>query len=269
MLLEPDYTEYKAKKARFGELEPLVDKIHELSSNKKQIETTIKSEKEHLEKKISDLKIEVTEEEGAISEKKEETSKIPELLKTEQELTREIEALPALAELLISLHQEVASLKQEVKGKKDRSKELNLELDELRKIGIGAPCPKCKQQLTQHHYAKVEQDYLATLEELTNSGKELDGKIEDTKTKITESLAREKTLKSQEQKLTKLRENLSALKQQEKTLKGLEEALSKKKSTIEENVKILAAEEFCKQEKEQLAKTISALEELDPAKNRI
>jgi exonuclease SbcC len=266
VILEPNYNEFKTKKVRFGELEPLVDKIHELNSTKKQIETTIRSEKEHLEKKISDLQGEVNEEAQGISEKREETSKIPELLKTEKELTREIEALPALAELLTALNREVATLKQEVKGKRDRSKELNSELEELRKIGIGAPCPKCKQQLTQHHYVKVEQDYLATLEELKNSATELDVKIEDTKTKITENSTEEKTLKSQEQELTKLREALSALKQQEKTLKGLEEAIGKKRNTLEENVKKLASEEFCKHEKEQLAKTLSAIEELNPTK---
>ena len=143
-------------------------------------------------------------------------------------------------------------------------RELKDELAELRKIGIGAPCPKCKQELTQAHYSKVEQDYLNEIENLEGKVSELSSKAEEIDAKIVDNSAKEKTLKDAERKLNKLRPDLAKLKQQEETLKEDEESFRKKQGVLEENQKLLSQEDFAQNERKQLAETLVTLEELSP-----
>ncbi len=260
------YKEYTSKKTRLDELEPLIQEIQELSSKKSQLETAIKKEKMHLEKRVSETQAEVSEEAERISKQKEATAKIPKLLETEQQLSKEIEELPALSELLISLNQEQATLKQDVKSKKERSKDLNKELDELRKIGIGAPCPKCKQELTQHHYSKVEQDYLKALSDLKDRIGELNGKVEEINIKTIEASKKEKALKEQEQNLNNLKQELAKLKQHDKTIKEQEEALDNKRRLLEESLNLLNAELFGQDERGRFTEIVGKLEKLEPTK---
>ena len=102
---------------------------------------------------------------------------------TETRLSKEVEELSAVSDLLASLSQENSATKQDVKNKRERVRELKDELAELRKIGIGAPCPKCKQELTQAHYSKVEQDYLNEIENLEGKVTDLSSKAEEIDTK--------------------------------------------------------------------------------------
>jgi DNA repair protein SbcC/Rad50 len=264
--LVPTYEEYKSKKAQLDKLEPSIQEIQELTTKKSQLEIAIKSEKKHLEKRVSETQKEVSEETERISKQKEATAKIPELMETEKLLSKEVEELPTISELLSSLYQEHATMKQDVKSKKERSKDLNAELDELRKIGIGAPCPKCKQELTKHHYSKVEQDYLTVLSDLKDQIAELNGKIEVTNAKTIETSKKEKALKGQEQQLNSLKQELAKLKQQEKAVKEQEEVLTNKQRLLEESLNLLNSELFGQDEKERLSKIVGELENLDPVK---
>jgi exonuclease SbcC len=260
----PTHEEYESKKARLDELEPSIFEIQELTNKKSQLTTAIEKEKTHLEKAISELQSTLTVEKEKICKQKIATLKIPELSKTETRLSEEVEELPTVSDLLASLSQENSATKQDVKNKRERVKELKDELAELRKIGIGAPCPKCKQELTQAHYSKVEQNYLNEIENLEKKITDLSSKTKENDAKIVENSAKEKALKDVEKKLNKLRPELAKLKQQEERLKEDEENFDKKQEMLEKNKKLLSQEDYAKNERKQLAETLAKLEELSP-----
>ena len=263
----PMHEEYEAKKAKLDQLEPSIIEIQELTNKKSQQTTAIEREKTHLEKAIRELESTLTAEKEKICKQKIATLKIPEMSETETRLSKEVEELPTVSDLLASLSQENSATKQDVKNKRERVRELKDELAELRKIGIGAPCPKCKQELTQAHYSKVEQDYLNEIENLEGKVTDLSSKAEEIDAEIVDNSAKEKTLKDAEKKLNKLRPELAKLKQQEETLKEDEENFGKKQGVLEENQKSLSQEDYAQNERNQLAETLAKLEELSPVQN--
>lgn len=261
----PMHEEYEAKKATLDQLEPSINKIQELTNKKSQLTTAIEKEKTHLEKAIREMQSELNTEKEKLGKQKIATLRIPELSESETRLAKEVEELPTVSDLLASLNQENSAAKQDVKNKRERMRELKDELAELRKIGIGAPCPKCKQELTQAHYSKVERDYLHEIENLEKKIATLSSKTEENDAKIVENSAREKTLKEAEKKLNKLRPELAKLKQQEETRKEAEDSFGKKQELLEENKKLLSQEDYAQNERSQLAQTLVKLEELSPA----
>src|SRR5208283_1510594 len=263
----PMHEEYEAKKAKLDQLEPSIIEIQELTNKKSQLTTAIEREKTHLEKAIRELQSTLTAEKEKICKQKIATLKIPELSEAEARLSKEVEELPTVSDLLASLSQENSATKQDVKNKRERVRELKDELAELRQIGIGAPCPKCKPELTQAHYSKVEQDYLNEIENLEGKVTELSSKAEEIDAEIVDNSAKEKTLKDAEKKLNKLRPELAKLKQQEETLKEDEENFGKKQGLLEENQKSLSQEDYAQNERKQLAETLAKLEELSPVQN--
>jgi exonuclease SbcC len=138
-------------------------------------------------------------------------------------------------------------------------------LDELRKIGIGAPCQKCKQQLTQTHYSKVERDYFSEMENLQKKLEEISKKVLETNSRILENSAKEKDLKKKEKKLNDLRQQLAKLHQQDERTREDEEKLSKKQQLLEEKNRQLEQESYGQEERDQLAQATNKLEELKPA----
>jgi len=264
--LSPVYDEYKTKRARISQLEPSIQKIQNLENRKSRLQTAIEKEKTHLEKRIIEIRKEVTKEGEKIAKQKEATAKVPQLLQKEIELSKEVEELPKLAELSTFLNKEHAALAQDAKSKKTRAQELTTELDELRKIGIGAPCPKCKQQLTQLHYAKVEQDYLQEIGKFKETAKDLENKAEKIDLKINETSNEHASLTEQNKVLNKLRQEIAKLNQQDETIKDSEEALNEKRRTLAEHEDLLSKESFAQIERDQLKQTEGELEQLDPDK---
>jgi len=262
--LSPLHQEYQSKKARFEALEPSIDQITKLTNKKGQLITAIEKEKTHLETSIQDLQAELNAERESIEEEKASILKIHELSEAEARLAKELEELPSITELLLSLRQECSAAKQDTKNEKDRVKELKAELNDLRKIGIGAPCPKCKQKLTQEHYSKVEQDYLDQINSHEQKIADLSVKMSEMDAKIVENSAKESALKTTEKKLNRMREEIAGLRQKEKTVKQDEEKFGKKQELLEEKQKSLSKEAYAIKEREQLAQAIAMLEELAP-----
>src|SRR5208282_4097682 len=116
----------------------------------------------------------------------------------ETELQRESERLPSVSECTVSLKEKQAAVTQEIKSKQERLDALKTEFADLKKIGIGAPCPKCKQELTTQHYQKVQQDYAKELSELEGKIAELTTKNSGLKSEILETSQIERTLKAKD-----------------------------------------------------------------------
>lgn len=262
--LSPMHEEYITKKEKMNQLEPAIEEIQDLNNKKGQFIAAIKKEKTNIEKTIIDLQNELDVEKLRISKLKIATSKIPEQLETETQLSKEVEMLEPLSNLIATLKQENSAIKQDIMNKNERLNELKGELEELRKIGIGAPCPKCKQELTQKHYIKVEQNSLKEIEDLQKSSSALTTKITETDACIMENLTKEKKLKEIEKILHKIRPELAKLRQQEETLKEDEEKFNKKRELLEENKELITQDTFARSERELLSQAMVKLEKLKP-----
>ena len=262
--LSPLHEEYLAVKAKVDKLDPRIGEIQELASKKSQLLIAIEKEKNHLENAIQELQGELETDRKAIRKEKSVVSKIAELVETEKCLIKKTDELPSVSEMLISLRQDCSAAKQDTKNEKDLVKELKDELKDLKKIGIGAPCPKCKQKLTMEHYAKVEQDYLDKINGHEQKISGLSSRIEVIDAKIKESVVNENVIKASEKELNKLREEIAKLRQKEETLKQDEEKIDRKVQLLQESQKLLSQEAYAKKEREQLFQTITKLDKFAP-----
>lgn len=262
--LSPLHEEYLAVKAKVDQLDPRIEEIQELANKKSQLLIAIEKEKTHLENAIKELQGELETDREAIRKEKSVVSEIVELAETEKRLIKETDELPSVSEMLTALRQECSAARQDTKNEKDLAKELKDELRDLKKIGIGAPCPKCKQKLTMEHYSKVEQDYLDKIHEHEQKISDLSLRIEVIDAKIKENVTRESVIKASEKELNKLREEMAKLKQKEETLKQNEERIDRKLRLLEESQKLLNQEAYAKKEREQLLQAITKLDELAP-----
>ena len=262
--LGPLHEEYIAVKAKVDQLDPKIGEIQQLASKKSQLLIAIEKEKNHLENAIQELQSELETDRESLRKEKSVVSEIAELVETEKCLIRETDELPSVSEMLISLRQECSAAKQDTKNEKDLVKELKDELRDLKKIGIGAPCPKCKQELTMEHYSKVEQDYLNKINGYEQKISDLSSRIEVIDAKIKESVAKENVIKASEKELNKLREEIAKLRQKEETLKQDEEKIDRKVRHLQESQKLLSQEAYAKKEREQFLQTITKLDEFAP-----
>jgi exonuclease SbcC len=262
--ITPLYEEYTSKNSMLEQLEPTITENQELNSKMNSLLTAIEKEKQHLSKQITDSDQENAQEGARINKEKAKIQKIPELEKEEATLTNDIQSLDELSNLLITLNQENSAAKQNKQNKEERSKELKNELIELRKIGIGAPCPKCKQELTQTHFRKVEQDYLKEIADLENSVSTLLQEVVKRDSEISDISFREKTAKKADKRLSLVKQELAKLKQQEERTTEDEERLAQKWKIVENNKVILQKELFGLKEREQLSGILSRLSKLQP-----
>lgn len=262
--IAPLYEEYTSKNSKLEQLEPIITENQELNSKKNSLLTAIDKEKQHVSKQITDSEQENTQERARINKEKAKIQKIPELEKEEATLTSDIQSLDELSNLLITLNQENSAAKQNKQNKEERSKELRNELIELRKIGIGAPCPKCKQELTQTHFKKVEQDYLKEIADIEKSVSTLVEEVTKRDSEISEISLREKAAKKADKRLSIVKQELAKLKQQEERITEDEEKLAQKSKILENNKVVLTKELFGSKEREQLSEILSKLSKLQP-----
>lgn len=260
----PLYEEYISKSFKLEQLEPIVTENQELNRKKSSFLTAIDKEKQHLSKQIADSEQENVQERARIDKEKAKIQKIPVLEKEETTLTIDIQSLDELSNLIIVLNQENSAAKQNIQNKEERSKELKNELIELRKIGIGAPCPKCKQELTQTHFRKVEQDYLKEIADIEKSVSTLVQETIKRGSEISDISLREKTAKKADKRLSVVKQELAKLKQQEERVIEDEENLAQKSKKAENNKEILQKELFALKEREQLSEILSKLSKLEP-----
>ena len=263
--ITPLYNEYESKNSKLDELEPSVQENQKLINRKDLLTSTIQnaknkiiSENETLTKDLDAINKKIRKQESA-------TTKINDLVKLQDELTNEMTNAPKYSETLLTLNQQHSTLVQDSKNKQERLSTLDKELEDLRSIGVGAPCPKCKQQLTPQHYGRVEQDYLQEIEELNSKIADNKVKATELKNQISEASEKEKALKETERRLNETKQSLAKLGEAKETLESYRKDFAEKQALYDANQRLLAENNYVLSEKQQLAQTISNLERLEPA----
>jgi exonuclease SbcC len=262
--VEPQYKEYSSKKTRLEEIEPSVDKYQRLIGEKEKLSEVIEKEAQHLKDEIRKVQKELDDLLKKIFNQKPATLEIPKLEKTEGEIVKEVSELQSISKRLVSLVQIQSRLQQDIRNKQEDSGQLEVEWDELKKIGIGAPCPKCKQKLTERHYDKVEQGYKSQLETLANKIEELSKKEMELGKQTSELTVKESELQGRKDQLGEIRQKLAALKKQEESIAEKENEYRQKEELVDKVRKSLAEGSYSQGEREKLAQTVVELEGLAP-----
>jgi DNA repair protein SbcC/Rad50 len=262
--LRPQYEELIADKKRLNQLETPITEAQKLTRRVGELSKVILNEKNHIEKEINKLQTSINTLKDKICDQKNATLKISPLEQNENELTAELENLQPISEKLQSLKQEQSRLQQDIKNRKERSDQLRLEFNDLKRIGIGAQCPKCKQELTQNHYEDVEKGYENELKDLAIKIDEAGHTGTDISLEIFELSLKEKALKQKQVDLSEIREELATLRQQEKAVLEKETELNQNTEQLNKNRNSLTDESYAKEEREELAKAKTELENLAP-----
>jgi exonuclease SbcC len=265
--ITPLYNEYELKNSKLDELEPNIQENQTLSNRKELLANSIQnakskivSENESYAKDMDAISKKIKKQESA-------TAKIAELVRLQEKLSTEIGNAPKYSEILLTLNQQHSSLVQDSKNKQERVDTLDVELKDLRGIGIGAPCPKCKQQLTPQHYGKVEQEYIKEIEELTSKIKSNKEGASAIKSQITDASDKESALKETEKKLNETNQALAKLGEAKEALEGYQKDYSEKQALLNTNQKKLAENDYALVERQQLEQVIVQLKKLVPIVN--
>ena len=267
--LTPKYEEYKVRKSELKQLKKTAESYAKLSAGRAKLEGEIAKEENLLRKSTKELERDVKKLEDDLNKGlqrlKKERHKLVEQrrllvkqIKRRKEVEKEIENI---SKMLAKTRAGIDSTRSEL----DKSRR---EWLGIKNIGIGAPCPVCKQPLTKQHYRKVKADYQTKLEKL--------------KTRVTILLKAEKmlhlklkhlerTLKSlrkKERSLQKIEQKLAASKQKMRALKKNQTGLLRMKSELRRKQKNLDEGVFALKERRKLLQVYKRLAELEPKYER-
>lgn len=274
--IEPQYKELLSCRDKIEKLESSIAKIQELMTEKTNLQTDITNEKKSLEKQIELLQKNSEKIKKWLTKNNPETLEIPELEKEEKKLQKEVNSLPSISEKLTSLKQEQSGSTELMKLTIENLIQLNAELSDLKEIGIGAPCPKCKQKLTQKHYEKVQKDYSLQVESLENKNVILTKKLEKLKEEIEITSAKKKTLESLNIEIGKIKQKIAVLNKQKDAVKEKEIEYLENEHSLVALEKQLTEDNYSESERERLLEVDRLLKgmlhfqtEFDELKKRI
>jgi exonuclease SbcC len=161
--LRPDHDEYTLKRRRLLELESCSEEKVELVNKIQKIKGRIEVERRVLEKEIADL-------ERAVGGAKEASDKIEAiegrliaLRRRREELSAGLSSLEQAEEELKGQERKAAQLEADKKARDRDIARTEEEWTKIERIGVGAPCPLCRQTLTEVHLRDVHAEYSTRL----------------------------------------------------------------------------------------------------------
>ncbi|MHA1916869.1 MAG: AAA family ATPase [Candidatus Ranarchaeia archaeon] len=264
--LKLKYQQLTKNKKRLRILQPEIKKFENLEKRKNKLETKIETDKEYLQKELEKTKDELKDLKTIIAETEKGLKQIPILKNTEKLLQNQIQKLEKTQTKIDVYTKEISKKEEEIKNKKHILGENNKELRELEEIGIGAPCPKCKQKLTQKHHDTVIEDYQNKITKTVQEIQQLNTKLKQAMNEKTNLENETQKLPENRENLTKIKEEIAALNQQEKTLKKEQKELGITKNKIIQLTEKLKTNNFSIKQKEQLQELIPDFNKLKKKK---
>ena len=265
--MTPLYEELLSSKEKLDKIEPSIKELQELSTEKVELQKDIENEKRNIQKQIKSIRKNLEKTTEWLSKNKPETLEIPKLENEESILLKKVENLHSISERLDNLKQEKSAVTQDIKGKKEQQIQLRDELDDLKEIGIGASCPKCKQELTQKHYEKVQQDYVNKIKELEGKISELTEKKAEFEKEIGGMTKKKKALEELADKLGEIQKELAGLRKQKAVVKEEETEYEENELLFNGLEKQLTEEKYAETERRRMLEVEGLLEELLPIQN--
>ncbi|MCP8310518.1 MAG: SMC family ATPase [Candidatus Methylarchaceae archaeon HK01M] len=264
--LRPVYKDYLKKKTKQKALDKSVERYRKLEKRKAGLDESIRQEEKHLEKKIKDLHNDIKSLKESIAKRVKKLGNIVDMEQEEVRLTKEIKPLDGLLKEITKLIETISENKGHIKTKQTELSKKKRELEDIKKIGVGALCPRCKQELTPEHYNVVEGRYDEELAEIMKTIKSL---IKTVKSLRKEKVKLEKDkgiLETKRDKLVKLGKNLAELKERASAVDIDRKKLDDIQKELDSCVIILEEQGFAKKKRKELGKVMKSLERLKNAK---
>jgi exonuclease SbcC len=165
--IRPEHEEYLKLRERLLELQPAAEDQNELTKEEGRLKGRIEVERRVIEKEATALEDEASNLKGLTEGTSAADVKLRSLQERKGELEAQAEALQGVEASLKEAERELTTLEAERASLEKEIRKAEDEWAKIELIGVGAPCPLCKEKLTQEHYEEVRADYssrLSTLE---------------------------------------------------------------------------------------------------------
>jgi exonuclease SbcC len=267
--LAPKYEEYMARKSELKQLKKTAESYARLSAERAKLEGVITKEEKLLRKSTSELERDVKNLEDDLNKNlqrfKKERHKLEERRKR---LVKQIKRRREVEKEIGNISKELAKTKADITSTRSELDKSRREWRGIKSIGIGAPCPICKQPLTKQHYHKVKSDYQTKVERLDTQVKALlkTEKVLHIKRKRFERILM--SLIKKERMIQKIDQGLAASRQKMQSLKKNHIRLLRMKSELRKKQKSLDEGNFALKEKRKLLQVNKRLAEVEPIYER-
>jgi exonuclease SbcC len=267
--LAPKYEEYMARKSELKQLKKTAESYARLSAERAKLEGVITKEENLLRKSTSELERDVKNLEDDLNKNlqrfKKERHKLEERRKR---LVKQIKRRKKVEKEIGNISKALAKTKADITSTRSELDKSRREWRGIKSIGIGAPCPVCKQPLTKQHYHKVKSDYQTKVERLDTQVKALlkTEKVLHIKRKRFERILM--SLIKKERMIQKIDQGLAASRQKMQSLKKNQIRLLRMKSELRNKQKSLDEGNFALKEKRKLLQVNKRLAEVEPIYER-
>lgn len=260
--LKPKYSKFVKSKDRLLVLEPTVEDFRKLKSNIEKSESRISKEKEHLQEKINTVSGEIEADEADLKKRKQAIDNIEVVKAKVKELSEVVKKVKPLTTRIEGLTGKIDSIKARIEGETEKLKEKQQEFASIREIGVGAPCPLCKQKLTKQHLASISTDYQPALERIKQKISKLKEDKETFDKELKSARIEEEKLDAQQKELGKLSPKLAAMEEKQSAILSDSKKLDTKKQKLQELKQVFKNDEYALEERKQLSEFSLQLEKI-------
>jgi exonuclease SbcC len=193
--LRPDHEEYTSKKGGLLELESYGEEKVELGGKVQKIRGRIEIERRLLEKEAADLENEVRGAKEASDRIDAVGALVLSLQRRREELSAGVNALEQAESELKESEKRAARLEADKKARERDIVKAEEEWTKIELIGVGAPCPLCRQTLTDDHYHDVRDEYSSRLSSLRAELEPISSELRSTLHEVEEGEKRRASLR--------------------------------------------------------------------------
>jgi DNA repair protein SbcC/Rad50 len=231
--LKPGYDQFGLDKDELRRLGEQVKVYERATKDKEKIEHKIEMEKSGLESRIPLLEREVSMLDLETGKDREDIADFEALSNEVEQGQKLLVELPGFRDRSLELLTKIDSTRNEAENEQKELDSRRKEIDEISRIGAGAPCPKCKQELTEDHIRTLKSEFEIfenntndLLGNLSNDIASLSREKDSLDTQIKGLDLKEKSLQESRQRLAIMGEKKSAISQKELKLESRKRELS-------------------------------------------
>jgi len=264
--LRPEYKEFKRISKAVDRLEKVDTQYQSITSTKEKLGVAIRKAGESLEANIKKAEGEVLRLQREVDKTKPRLARITELKVNAQSVKRKLKKLPSLRKRITELKQQRSRIETEIDGLKKERLKKQREWKNIDKIGVGAPCPRCHQELTKRHFEKLKGEYAGEFDNLRGQISKSEQGLPklDKETGLLEEKQTE--LEKEREGLTKLTKSIATLEEKKRKMKKTEREIASKAKAIVKDRQNLKNENFALVERKKLSKALQDLKKLEPEK---
>lgn len=266
--LRPEYEKFKRISKEVDRLEKVDEQYRILTSTKDKLEVAIRKAGESLEAGIKKAEKEILKLHKDVDKTRPELARISKLKADAKSLEKKLKQLPSIAERVTELKQQQSRVETEIEGLEKELRRKRREWKSIETIGIGAPCPRCHQELTKRHFGKVKEEYADEFQNLRGQIERLEQGMPKLDEEIGSLGEKQTALEQERESLAKLMKSIATLEEKKRTLKETKKEIASKMRALEKDRQNLKDEKNALAERKKLSKALQDLKKLEPEKNR-